>query len=129
MALLNLGKKKTAAKASEKMPASAGKLAVSSSAKNQGSVVINPMALKRPHITEKAAAASEKGVYVFEVGVRANKNEIAAAVRALYKVTPVKVRTVTIPAKRITMKGRPGISGGSKKAYVYLKKGEKIELV
>jgi len=71
--------------------------------------------LKKPRVTEKAALAAEKGVYIFDVDQSANKYLIAAAVKKDYKVTPVKVRTVT--------------AGGNKKAYVWLKKGEKIEII
>ena len=85
--------------------------------------------LRRPRITEKAAASAERGVYVFEVSPAANKRDIFRAVQELYKVTPAKVTVATIPAKRITVKGRTGLRKGGKKAHVYLKKGEKIELV
>jgi len=85
--------------------------------------------LVRPHITEKSATTAERGSYVFEVAVSATKRDIALAVHRLFKVTPVKVTTVTMPRRRIMVKGRPGFRKGRKKAYVYLKKGEKIELV
>ena len=71
--------------------------------------------LRKPRVTEKAALAAEKGVYVFNVEKDTNKISIAGAVKKEYKVTPVKVRTVT--------------SGGNKKAYVWLKKGEKIDII
>lgn len=87
----------------------------------------NPEVLRRPRITEKASASAERGIYVFEVATTANKREIAEAVRHFYKVTPTKVTVVTIPAKRITVKGRPGVRKGGKKAYVYLKHGQKID--
>ncbi|MEK7087989.1 MAG: 50S ribosomal protein L23 [Patescibacteria group bacterium] len=89
----------------------------------------NPHVLLRPHITEKASASSERGAYVFRVATDANKREIARAVSLLYKVTPVKVRAVNIPKKSVFVKGRAGFRGGGKKAYVFLKKGEKIEVM
>jgi large subunit ribosomal protein L23 len=83
-------------------------------------------------ITEKAANLSEKGAYTFNVAPKATKSEIKKAIKALYKVTPVSVRTVTM-AKKTTAprgrKGRPGTTAGGKKAYVYLKKGDKIEVL
>lgn len=85
--------------------------------------------LKRPRITEKASALSARGAYVFEVTPSANKRQVAAAVRALYNVTPRKIAIVQIPAKTIVFKGKPGKSPGGKKAYVHLKKGDKIEVV
>src|SRR3989338_4763561 len=124
MALLNLrGTKKASAKPVEK------KLAVTESPKVSTHASAQPFVLKRPHITEKASASAEKGVYVFEVTTSANKRDIAAAVRAMYKVTPVKVTVVNKPQKRIIVKGRLGVRPAGKKAYVFLKKGEKIEVV
>ncbi len=122
MALFSSKKKTTAAKPSEK------KVAVSAT---KGTTVVqaHPHVLRRPHITEKAAASAEKGVYVFEVATTANKQQIAQAISAFYKVTVVKVAVVNKPEKRITVKGRSGVRPSGKKAYVHLKKGEKIELV
>lgn len=90
----------------------------------------NHSVLLRPHITEKAAIGADKSnVYVFEVTSNATKNSVAASVRAQYKVTPVKVRTAKIMDKKIFFRGKRGVKKGGKKAYVYLKKGDKIELL
>ncbi len=83
--------------------------------------------LKHPRITEKASFSAEKGVYVFEVAKDANKKVIAEAVKEMYKVTPVRVNVVKIPAKRVIVRGKNGMKSGGKKAYVFLKKGDKIE--
>ena len=84
----------------------------------------------RPRITEKAAIGADKSnVYVFEVTKEANKRSIAASVRTAYKVIPTKVNIVTIPAKKVFVRGKRGVKSGSKKAYVYLKKGDKIEII
>ena len=87
--------------------------------------------LKSPRITEKGAYLSEKGVYVFNVAQEANKKEIMDAVREIFKVTPVKVRVVAVPSKQVMTRGtnRSGRTAGGKKAYVYLKKGDTIELL
>lgn len=86
--------------------------------------------LIRPHVTEKAALGADRaGVYVFEVSENSNKNTIAASVKALYKVTPVKVRVTKIMSKAVFVRGKRGVKKGGKKAYVYLKKGDKIELI
>ena len=86
-------------------------------------------ALRRPHISERASDHAAKGVYVFRVSPDATKSQIGAAVAGLYKVTVEKARTVTLHPKRIIVKGKPGVRSGGKKAYVYLKKGEKIEVM
>jgi large subunit ribosomal protein L23 len=85
--------------------------------------------LIRPHITEKATITSEAGVYVFEIAKDATKTDVSRAIKSLYKVTPVQVRTVTTPAKRLFVRGKRGASAGNKKAYVYLKKGDTIEIM
>jgi large subunit ribosomal protein L23 len=85
--------------------------------------------IKRPRITEKASMGSEKGVYAFEVSQNANKKTIAAAVRAMYNVTPLKIAIAAIPKKNIIVRGKRGVRKGGKKAYVYLAKGETIEFV
>lgn len=83
----------------------------------------------RPRITEKAGDMSEKlNVFTFEVGKNATKGSIAKAVKALYKVTPLKVRTVSLPRKKVLVRGRYGMQPAIKKAFVYLKKGDKIEM-
>ncbi|HVZ75954.1 MAG TPA: 50S ribosomal protein L23 [Candidatus Paceibacterota bacterium] len=83
-----------------------------------------------PRITEKGAYLAEKGVYVFNVSKTTNKHEIAAAIQSIYKVTPRQVRVVAIPRKSVQTRGtnRWGTTRGGKKAYVYLKSGDTIEL-
>lgn len=87
--------------------------------------------LVRPRITEKATFATEQGVYVFEVASSANKLQIAEAIEHFYKVSPRKINIVRIPAKRIRsrLRGRFGVVSPGKKAYVYLKEGDTIEVV
>lgn len=85
--------------------------------------------IRRPRITEKASTQAEKGIYVFEVSADANKGAVASAIKELYNVTPVKVAVVTIPKKAVFVRGKAGTKVGGKKAYVYLKKGDKIEFV
>jgi large subunit ribosomal protein L23 len=86
--------------------------------------------LRHARITEKASQHMEQSVYVFDVENRATKTEIRAAVRKLYSVTPAKVRIASIPVKtkRNSRTGKTGSTKGGKKAYVYLKKGETINL-
>ncbi len=81
-----------------------------------------------PRITEKATMHEAAGVYTFDVASSANKRQITEAVRQLYKVTPRMVRIVRIPSKqkRNMRTGKIGAKSGGKKAYVYLKLGDKI---
>jgi len=81
----------------------------------------------RPRITEKASKVVEENVHTFEVNSKATKKQVAEAIKIFYKVTPVKVNMVKNPAKEVIVRGRKGVKSGVKKAYVYLKKGDKIE--
>ena len=81
-----------------------------------------------PRVTEKAAYATERGQYVFDVALDANKIEIKKAIAAQYKVTPVAINIVVSKPKAVTFRGRKGTLSASKKAYVTLKKGETIEI-
>jgi large subunit ribosomal protein L23 len=86
--------------------------------------------LRGPRITEKAAISADRNnVYVFEVTKDSTKDSIAASVKATYSVTPVKVRVVNMKAKNVFVRGKRGTKAATKKAYVYLKKGDKIELM
>lgn len=86
--------------------------------------------LVRPRITEKAALKADKeNVYVFEVTKNSTKKQIAAAIKDTYKKTPLSIRMVTIPTKPTFIRGKAGTKGGGKKAYVYMKKGDKIEIM
>jgi len=92
--------------------------------KHAGKIILSP------RITEKGAYLSDQGAYVFNVAPTANKVEVKAAVQALYKVMPRMVRVVTIPRKQVRVRNsnRMGQTRGGKKAYVYLKKGETLEI-
>lgn len=102
---------------------------MSASSAHEGIFELSHVIVK-PRITEKATSHSAQGVYVFDIAVNANKHQVARAVRAIYSVTPSKVRVVNVPSKskRSARTGKLGTQGGGKKAYVYLKKGETINL-
>lgn len=82
-------------------------------------------------ITEKAVKQGDQNVYTFNIRRDATKFLVRDAVKALYNVTPVKVNIVNKkPAHRLSgSKNRLVKVSGSKKAYVYLKKGDTINLV
>src|SRR3989344_7496830 len=84
----------------------------------------------RPRITEKSGDASQKlNAYTFEISRSTSKNEVAKAIKELYKVTPLRINVINLPRKRILSRGKKGWSGGVKKAVVYLKEGDKIEFI
>jgi large subunit ribosomal protein L23 len=89
----------------------------------------------KPRVSEKAYAQSEQGnVYTFDIDNRANKFEIARAVKKQYDVDPIKVRIVSVPGKsvkRYAERGRKSFSGRRsdlRKAYVTLKEGDKLPI-
>lgn len=84
--------------------------------------------LLSPRVSEKAAISTSKDVYVFNVPVSAEKIEIRKAVETLYGVKVEQVRTARGIGKR-TARGRTrGQRNNWKKAYVCLKKGQKLDL-
>lgn len=90
--------------------------------------VVKSGALLGPRITEKAAYGAEKNVFVFNVTKDANKIQIKKAIKDQYKVTPTKIAIVVAKPKNVMFRGKPGKKSGFKKAYVYLKKGDTIEV-
>jgi large subunit ribosomal protein L23 len=83
--------------------------------------------LIEPHVTEKATFLSDKNAYVFVIDPHATKGEVKKAFSEKYKLNPVKISTVTIPAKNVFVRGKRGKKSSYKKAYVYLKEGDKLE--
>lgn len=90
---------------------------------------IHPWAvLLRPIITEKTTVLTGLDKYVFEVDLRANKNQIKEAIELAFSVHVREVNTMK-------MKGKPKRFGRKvtnrpdwKKAIVTLTAGDKIEL-
>lgn len=85
--------------------------------------------LLRPRITEKATISSEHSVYVFDIPKAATKGAVAKAFAKKYSVVPRKVATVNTVGKRVFVRGKRGVQADSRKAYVYLPKGTKIEIL
>lgn len=85
--------------------------------------------LKAPRITEKATFSADKNVYVFDISPDATKIDVALAIEEVYKVKPVKIATVKVPSKKVFYRGKKGVAKAGKKAYVYLDKKDKIEII
>lgn len=85
--------------------------------------------LMKPRITEKATMLAGANVYAFDLAPGMNKLAVAAEVKKVHGVTPVDVRVVTVPSKRVFVRGKWGVKQGGRKAYVQLKKGDTIEFV
>ncbi len=87
------------------------------------------LVLRSPRITEKSTALSERGAYVFIVDSGATKSTVKESFVAKYKVSPIKINIVNLPSKKTFKRGIRGSRPGVKKAIVYLKTGDKIEIV
>jgi len=100
---------------------------------SEDSVLFNdslvPTVLVRPHVTEKAAILTDDNVYTFVVTPSATKYEIKRAIKTLYKKTPVKVAIARKAGKKVMRRTGPGKKPGLKKAYVYMKKGDTIDIL
>ena len=86
--------------------------------------------IKRPLLTEKSGFIRENGnFYSFEVDKNATKEEIRQAVETLFKVHVLKVNTVTMPGKAKRFGKSTSEARRVKKAFVKLKKDEKIDIL
>ena len=83
--------------------------------------------LRRPLVTEKGVDKKDnERTLCFEVSPDANKTQVKAAVEKLFKVKVDEVRTATFDGK-LRRRGKfSGYRSDWKKAYVRLKKGEKV---
>jgi large subunit ribosomal protein L23 len=83
--------------------------------------------LKLPVITEKSTYVKENlSTLTFKVARDANKQEIKDAVQKIFKVKVDSVRTATFHGKNRRQGRFTGRRPDWKKAYVTLKKGEKM---
>jgi large subunit ribosomal protein L23 len=84
--------------------------------------------LEKPLITEKTSIISEEAnKYGFIVNLKANKNQIKTAVETLYDVKVLSVKTSILPGKMKRAGKFVKKSSKTKKAYVQLAEGQKIE--
>lgn len=84
--------------------------------------------LEKPLITEKTSIISEEAnKYGFVVNLKANKNQIKTAVETLYDVKVLSVKTSILPGKMKRAGKFVKKSSKTKKAYVQLAEGQKIE--
>jgi large subunit ribosomal protein L23 len=79
-------------------------------------------------ITEKATKLSDKNVFVLNVPKEVNKTELKKDLEKNYKVTVLEINIVNSPKKAKFYRGRFGVRGGGKKAYVTVKAGDSIVL-
>lgn len=93
---------------------------------------VNMEILKKPILTEKASALTDKlNRYSFKVDHRANKLQIKEAVEKMYGVTVEAVNTIVVSGKMKTRHTKAGFVSGKtakfKKAVITLRDGENID--
>jgi len=81
----------------------------------------------RPVVTEKSTAAAEQNKVTFKISPTATKNDVKAAVEAIFKVSVLKVNTINVEGKVKKFRGRPGQRSDSRKAIVTLAAGQSID--
>ena len=90
---------------------------------------IHPYAvLIRPIITEKSTVLTGQDKYVFQVDIRANKNQVKEAVELAFSVRVTDVNTMTMKGKPRRFGRRVTLQPAWKKAVVTLAAGDSIEL-
>jgi large subunit ribosomal protein L23 len=84
--------------------------------------------IKSPLITEiTVKLAKESNVYTFKVINQANKIEISKAIAEQFSVTVLDVNTLKVLPKFKRQGKYEGYTNSYKKAYVKLKKGDRID--
>lgn len=84
--------------------------------------------LVKPLLTEKTSKETESfNRYAFVVNTKSNKSQIKNAVEKFFDVKVLSVRTSVLPGK--TKRAGKGMkkSSSTKKAYVQIQEGQKIE--
>ena len=84
--------------------------------------------LLRPLVTEKTTVLTGQDKYVFEVDLRANKNQIREAVQIAFNVRVMDVNTMVMKGKPKRFGRKVTVRPDWKKAIVTLVPGDKIEL-
>lgn len=91
------------------------------------------LVIKGSVLSEKAAGLAEKGVFGLKVDIKASKGDIKAALKEVFDVDVVKVRTLITrgdAGRRMRSKGTSAAvwvkKPNTKKAYVELKKGQTL---
>ena len=86
--------------------------------------------IKKPLITEKGTFQTERdNSYNFLVDVKANKQEIKAAVETLFDVKVLAVKTMIRKGKKKGVAHRSYHRPDAKRAIVHLKEGQAIEFI
>lgn len=84
--------------------------------------------LVKPMVSEKSSVLASQGKYVFVVHPKANKIEVARAIRSVYNVKVIDVNIINMSGKSVRFGRVWGRTKKWKKAVVTLAPGQKIEI-
>jgi len=85
--------------------------------------------LRQPVITEKSYTASgDSNQYTFRVATDATKQQIKAAVEAIFEVDVEKVQVINVPGKEKRRGANVGRRPGYRKAMIRLAEGQTLEV-
>lgn len=101
---------------------------MSKSAKSNNVTAAMYDTLVRPVITEKSMVSSEAGKVTFMVPLSASKDDVKAAVEAIFNVKVNKVNTIRQFGKEKRFKGFIGQRSDYKKAVITLADGQNIDV-
>jgi large subunit ribosomal protein L23 len=81
-----------------------------------------------PAVTEKGTLISAANQVVFNVAQAATKPEIKAAIEGLFNVKVKSVNTLVRKGKKRVFRGRRALLADTKKAYVTLAEGQRLDV-
>lgn len=84
--------------------------------------------IRFPLLTEKSTRLSENSQVSFVVSNSSTKQSVKDAVSLIYGVNVLAVNIVNQKGKQKRFKGKLGVRGDVKKAYVTLEKGKTIDI-
>jgi len=85
--------------------------------------------LRQPVITEKSYTASgDANQYTFRVATDATKQQIKAAIEAVFEVDVTKVQVINVPGKEKRRGAHTGRRPGYRKAMIRLAEGQTLEV-
>lgn len=90
--------------------------------------VVEAKLIIAPRITEKASMQSSANAYTFVVAKNATKHTLMDEIKKTFKVSPLSINIINLPARNVFVRGKFGTQAGLKKAVVFLKKGDVINL-
>src|SRR5690606_35571896 len=84
--------------------------------------------IRAPIVTEKTTNSAELNKVTFEVSTSATKQQVKAAVQAIFNVDVEKVNIINVKGKVKRFRGRVGKRADYKKAVVSVAEGQTLDV-